>query len=93
MGDPAKLAVLDAAEDIANEWVTPTRLQHVLDKLEQGIGLDRTKDVIAAMVEDVTREGKGEIVDSKDARKAIGKKAAELFRKHVQGSLYVKKDA
>ena len=93
VGDPAKLAVLDAAEDIANEWVTPTRLQHVLDKLEQGIGLDRTKDVIAAMVEDVTREGKGEIVDSKDARKAIGKKAAELFRKHVQGSLYVKKDA
>jgi len=88
VGDPAKLAVLEAADDIANEWVTPTRLQHVLDKLDSGIGLKRMKDVIEAMVEDVTREGKGEIVDSKDARKAIGKRTADLFRKHVQGSLY-----
>lgn len=85
--DPATLAVLEKADDIANEWVTPTRLQHVLDKLEPGIGLDRTRDVIVAMVEDVVREGKGEIVDSKDARKAIGKKTAELFRKRFQDAI------
>jgi len=91
VGDPAKLAVLEAADDIANEWVTPTRLQHVLDKLDPGIGLDRMKDVIVAMVEDVTREGAGEIVDSKDARKAIGKRTSDLFRKHVQTSLYENK--
>ncbi len=85
--DPSQLAVLEKAEDIANEWVTPTRLQHVLDKMEPGIGLDRTRDVIVAMVEDVVREGKGEIVDSKDARKAIGKKTAELFRKRFQDAI------
>jgi len=84
--DPSTLAVLEKAEDIANEWVTPTRLEHVLDKLGP-VGLDRTKDVIVAMVEDVVREGKGEIIDSKDARRAIGKKTAELFRKRFTDAL------
>ncbi len=81
--DPAKLEVLTAATAIAYEWVTPTRLQHVLDKLPQGIGMDKTPIVIKAMVEDVLREAFGEIVDSKEARQAIGKRAAELFKTHV----------
>jgi len=86
VGDPTKLAVLENAQDIANEWVTPTRLDHVLDKLGP-IGIERTKDVVMAMVEDVIREGKGEIVDTKDARRAIGKKAAELFSNRIKNSL------
>lgn len=87
VADPSKLAVLEAADDIANEWVTTTRLEHVLDKMGE-VGLEQTRDVIVAMVEDVVREGKGELVDSKDARKAIGKKTAELFRKRFQDSLH-----
>jgi hypothetical protein len=31
--DPSQMEVLRAANDIAVEWVTPTRLEHVLDKL------------------------------------------------------------
>lgn len=78
--DPAKLEVLTKANEIADEWVTPTRLQHVLDKLPQDIGMEKTVDVIKAMIEDVLREAAGEIVDSKEARTAIGKKTAELFK-------------
>ena len=85
--DPAKLQVLQETEAIALEWVTETRLQHVLDKLPQGIGVEATGQVIAAMVEDVTREATGEILDSKEARKAIGARAAELFKKRFTDAL------
>lgn len=88
--DPAKMEVLTKASAIADEWVTPTRLAHVLDKLQAGgvaFGIERTPDVIRAMVEDVLREGAGELVDSKEARQAIGKRTAVLFKKRLQDSL------
>jgi hypothetical protein len=85
VGDPAKLAVLAEAEAIADEWVTLKRLEHVLDKLP-GATIADTPKVIAAMVEDVVREGKDEIVDSKEARKAIGAKAARLFKDHLKAA-------
>jgi hypothetical protein len=84
--DPAKLQVLQEAEAIALEWVTETRLDHVLDKLP-GATITDTGKVIAAMVEDVTREGAGEIIDSKEARKAIGARAAKLFKQRFVKAL------
>jgi len=85
--DPSKLAVLTKASEIADEWVTPTRLAHVLDKLGPEVGIERMRDVIAAMTEDVLREGVGGVVDSREARSAIGKKTAEVFKGHLQASL------
>ncbi len=85
--DPAKLKVLAEATAIAEEWVTLNRLQHVLQKLPPDINVEGTREVIAAMTEDVIREAKGEIVDSHDARRAIGKKAAELFKERLKSSL------
>jgi hypothetical protein len=82
--DPAQLAVLKEANAIAEEWVTDMRLEHVLDKLQpDGKKLDfkDTGTVIKAMVEDIQIEGKGEIVWSKDASRAIGKRARMLFHK------------
>lgn len=84
--DPAKLKVLEDANAIAEEWVTQTRLEHVLDKLGD-VTLSDMHRVIAAMVEDVMREGSTEIIDSKDARKAIGSHTANLFKKRVMGAL------
>lgn len=84
--DPAKLAVLEEADAIATEWVTDTRLEHVLDKLGD-VGMQDTPKVIAAMIEDVVREGKGEIVDSKDARKAIGKATVKLFQRKLKSTI------
>jgi hypothetical protein len=84
--DPAQLEVLTAATRIADEWVTATRLSHVLDKVGH-CGIERTQDVIAAMVEDVMREGAGELVDSREARQAIGRKAAEMFHARLKAAL------
>jgi len=82
--DPAQMEVLTKASAIAVEWVTDTRLEHVLDKLPQGVGIEKTGDVIRAMTEDVVREGAGEFIDSKEARQAIGKRAGELFRARLK---------
>lgn len=81
--DAGKLAVLEAAEAIADEWVTEMRLTHVLDKLGNPTDMSATGNVIRAIVEDVLREASGEIIDSKDARKAIGAHAAKLFKARV----------
>lgn len=81
--DPAQLQVLHDAEAIALEWVTDTRMEHVVDHLRaRGIvlGPTATKAVIDEMVADVVREGRLEIVDSPEARKAIGSRAARLFK-------------
>ena len=85
--DPEKLRCLERGRDVAEEWVTPTRLQHVLDKLPQATGMEHTGLVIAAMIEDVTREGKGEIADSREARQAVGKVTADLWKQRVRGAI------
>lgn len=81
--DADKIKVLADAQAIAEEWVTPMRLTHVLDKLG-AVGIEKTGEVIKAMVEDVTREGAGEIVDSKETKAAIGKKTAEMFKQRLK---------
>lgn len=82
--DPAKLAVLAGAQEIAEEWVTEPRLDHVLDKMPQGIGVEKTGEVIKAMLEDVFREAGLEIVDSKEARNAISARTRILFHSRVK---------
>jgi hypothetical protein len=80
---PEKQELLTKAEEIAFEWVTSTRLEHVLDKLQAKLGhppvMEQTRQVIDAMIEDVTREAKGEIVESKEAIRAISTATAKLF--------------
>lgn len=84
---PEQFKILEDAKAIAEEWVTEMRLKHVLDKLPQGINVESTKLVIEAMVEDVYREAKGEIVESKDVTKFIGSRAAQLFKQKLQSQL------
>ena len=81
-----ELKVLSDAEAIADEWVTEQRLSHVLQRIEN-VGIDKMRDVITAMIEDVTREGSGEIVDSKEARKAISKRTSTMFKSRLQEGL------
>lgn len=85
--NPEQLQVLTEATEIAEEWVTPMRLEHVLDKLPQDIGMEKIPDIIKAMVEDVYREGEGELVQSKAVEKAIGKKTVFLFKKKLEDAL------
>lgn len=81
--DPKKLAVLSNATEIANEWVTETRLDHVLDKIP-GAGLRETGQVLKAMLEDVFREAGLEIIDTKEARDAITTKTRLMFHARVK---------
>ncbi len=88
---PEALAVLTEAEAIAAEWVTATRLTHVLDHLaadgKPAMGPEDTRRVIDAMREDVLREAAGEVVDSKEARAAIGRATSALWKKRMQDVL------
>jgi hypothetical protein len=84
--DPARLKVLADAEQVANEWVTAMRFNHVVDKMlavDHRLTVRRTKEAIDFMLEDVLREGAGEFVDSQEVRKAISKKAAGLYADRV----------
>lgn len=83
--DPEKLKLLEMADAIANEWVTPMRLTHVLDKMP-GIAasVEATGAVIKAMIEDVKRESEGEVVWSKDVERKIGTATAVLFKRRLQ---------
>ncbi len=81
--DAAQQAVLTEAEAIANEWVTEMRLTHVLDKLGNPTEMSDIPRVVEAMVEDVTREASGEILDSKAARRAISTLAVKLYKARV----------
>lgn len=86
--DPEKLAVLSNSAAIADEWCSPMRLTHVLDKLQpEGklLEIQDTPKVIAAMLEDVLREAAGEIVESKETKAAISRKAAQLFKSRLKG--------
>lgn len=84
--DLDKLQVLSDAKAVAEEWVTAMRLSHVLDKIP-GANIEQTKDVIKAMQDDVLREAKGEIVESKDVLRAIGSKAAVMFKERLKSAL------
>lgn len=74
--DPNYLKVLEDASLIAEEWVTEMRLAHVLDKVSS----DDLGVIIKAMIEDVEREGAGEIVIGKETRRAISKKTVKLYK-------------
>ena len=84
--DPERQRLLTEANDIADEWVTLMRLEHVLDKFP-GATITDTGTVIKAMVADVYKESVGEIVQSKAVEAAIGKKTAIMFKQRLQSAL------
>jgi len=85
--NPEQLKVLSDAKEIAEEWVTNLRLEHVLQKFPPETSMEAMGDVIKAMIEDVYREGKDEIVESKEISKAIGSKAVQLFKQKLNNRI------
>ena len=81
--DPSRRDFMEKADAIAFEWVTDMRLNHVLDKLPGCNDLEHIPIVIKAMVEDVTREASGEILDNASVRKAISGRACKMFKARV----------
>lgn len=85
--DTEKLKVIEDAKAIAEEWVTPMRLSHVLDRIVDPNITDMV-NIIRFMYEDIKREAKGEIVESKSARKWIGKRTAMMVKEYFKKKLY-----
>lgn len=83
----SKVAALKVAQEIADEYVTMTRLEHVLQKLPPVTDMTSTKAVISAMIEDVEREASGEIIPSTAGRAAIGKASALLLKRYLSDKL------
>ena len=84
--DKDKLQVLADADAIAQEWVTEMRLTHVLQSFEV-IGIEQTGSVISSMIADVEREAEGEIVQSPEARRAISRRVALMFKNRLKQGL------
>lgn len=81
--DPNQMQVLSDANAIADEWMTATRLQHILDKIEGERDMKLIPKLIPAAQEDVRREGRGEIIWSDAVAKSIGKKAVDLYKAYL----------
>lgn len=81
--DPATLKILEEAEAIAQEWVVEERLTHILQKVS-ATEIEHTGLVIKAMVEDVYREARGEIVESREAKRAISNRARKLYHNRIK---------
>ncbi|GAG86666.1 unnamed protein product, partial [marine sediment metagenome] len=84
VGNPNKLKILSGANKIAEEWVTHMRLSHVLDSFGEEPQIEQTGDIIRAMIEDIERESEGEIVISREAKTAIGRRTAKIFKEKLQ---------
>jgi len=84
---PEQLQVLSDAKEIAEEWVTNMRLEHVLQKFPADVSMEAMGDIIKAMIADVYREGRDEIVESKEVAKAIGKTTVKLFKEKLSSTL------
>lgn len=85
--DEKKREILEQAEAVADEWVVPMRLAHVLDKLGNPTDMTAIPAVVKAMVEDVTREASGEILDDATVRRAISAKTVALYKQRLQAQL------
>lgn len=84
--DPMDLEVLKKAEEVADEWVTLMRLSHVLDKIEDPC-MQKMREIIIAMVEDIKREGDKEIDWSRQVVVAIGKATAKITKQYFNNKL------
>lgn len=78
-----KLKILADAEEIAEEWVTENRLDNILSHLNKEPELSDIPEICKLMFEDIKIEAEGEIIDSKLARRAIGRRAIKLFKQRV----------
>ena len=81
-----KRRIMEEISLIVDEWCVPERLRHVLDKMgEPGtVGIEKTKEVIAAMTEDILREAEGEVIESKPLLKEIGNRTARMFKEYLK---------
>lgn len=78
-----ELKVLDDAQAVADEWVVPERLKHVLSKADYEVDIVNMGKIIKDMIADIYLEGDKEIVKSKATERAIGKRTVFVFKGYL----------
>ncbi len=76
-----KLVKRTEIKAILSEWVTEERLNHILTSGEVEPKIENLGKIIHLMVQDIYREGKDEVEESKDLEKAIGRETALMFKR------------
>lgn len=84
--DPEKQKILEEAREVANEWVTFNRLNNIFSHMND-ICTENMGEIIGKMIQDIKREGEGEIVWSKAVEKQIGKSTALLVKQYFMDKL------
>jgi hypothetical protein len=87
--DPQTHTEQQNAALVAFEWVTDERLRHVINRListrtNKEVCIEDTQNIIALMLEDVLREGSGEVLDTRQVRKAINSETVKLFKLYLK---------
>lgn len=80
------------ANAIAEDWVNPMRLTHVIDQLissrdNKNYSIEDTGKILQLMVEDIKSESVGEIEITRDVERAIKSKTASLFKTQLRNNL------
>lgn len=86
--DPKLQLLKSNAKEAAEEWVTPMRLLHVLDKISGEVkDMTRTREVIGEMLEDVIAESQNELAVSDQLRCAISARTGKILKQYLQDKL------
>ncbi len=78
------LKVLEQVREIISEWVTENRLTNILSHIGKDLEITDISSIINLMVDDVLREGEGELVSSKALLKAIARETALMVKRRLQ---------
>jgi hypothetical protein len=88
--DPAKLKVLADAEAVADEWMTAARFANARSHFKpEEIAMENMPALIKYLVDDILREGEGEIIVTQEVRKAISRRAAKIVKEYLVSLLNV----
>jgi hypothetical protein len=79
-----ELKVLAQIQEITEEWVTENRMDNILSHIEKDLEIQDIPIIINLMIEDVLREGEGELVKSKTLIKAISRETALMVKRRLQ---------
>ncbi len=85
--NPDKFKIKQEAVAIAEEYITPMRLNHVLSKFEE-YSIEKTGDVIKAVLADIQEEDGEDFKMTNVVRKKMGGAIAVMFKKKLQEELY-----
>lgn len=79
-----ELKVLSQVKEITEEWVTENRISNILSHIEKDLDIKDIPVIIKLMIEDIFREGEGELVKSKALLKEISKRTALMVKERLQ---------